>query len=42
MSGKGNPWAICRAMGKKRGWDTKKTERCIKKVKGKKGLGKKK
>lgn len=30
---KGNPFAICRAMKKKKGWSTAKYERCVKQVK---------
>jgi hypothetical protein len=33
-----NPWAICNAMKKKKGWSKQKTERCIKKVKRRQGL----
>lgn len=33
-----NPWAVCKAMAKKKGWKDAKTERCIKKVKKRQGM----
>lgn len=37
MARKVNPFAICKAAGKRRRWTKKKIERCIRSVKGRLG-----